>query len=314
MMAALFCHGTVGACMLFGTHELAHGTVFRTKWLNKAFLYLYSLLSWWDPFDYAMSHTYHHRYTQFPKADRENLFPLDPSMAPLTVLQLLTVALLFEPGRVFGKGGLISHIHLFGRAALNLPPGSPDVPSHEWLIAIHKDQPEELKKVVIWSRIMLLFHAAVVAIALYTKAWVLILIVSFGKFFANWLAFVMGNTQHCGLRSNHQDFRKNTRTITLHPILEFLYWHMNYHIEHHMFAQVPCYNLKAVHQEVAHDMPEPRTLLGAWKEMWEIAAKQKEDPSYEFDTPLPSTAGKTDEEAGNNEVSIGDLAPSGLKQ
>ena len=38
---------------LFAPHELGHGTVFRTKWLNKLFMYLFSLLSWWDPFDYA---------------------------------------------------------------------------------------------------------------------------------------------------------------------------------------------------------------------------------------------------------------------
>merc|ERR1719181_2118537 len=161
MMLALFVHGTIGSCFLFGTHELAHGTVFRTKWLNKAFLYTYSLLSWWDPFDYAMSHTYHHRYTQFPEADRENLFPLDPSIAPSLILQLLTVALTFQPGKVFGKGGLISHVHLFIRAALDLPPGSPEVPSHEWLLAVHEDQPEEVQKVVWWSRLMLAFHGAV---------------------------------------------------------------------------------------------------------------------------------------------------------
>jgi len=39
--AALWCHGFV-ATFFKGTaaHELGHGTVFQTKWLNKAFLYL----------------------------------------------------------------------------------------------------------------------------------------------------------------------------------------------------------------------------------------------------------------------------------
>ena len=52
MIVALFFHGTV-ASFFSGTapHELGHGTVFRTKWLNKVFLYLFSLISWWDPFD-----------------------------------------------------------------------------------------------------------------------------------------------------------------------------------------------------------------------------------------------------------------------
>ena len=65
---------------------------------------------------------------------------------------------------------------------------------------------------------------------------------------------------------------------------------MNWHIEHHMFAGVPCYNLKKLHYLVAEDMPEPRTLLGAWREMRETWQRQKTEPDYFFDTPLPSTA------------------------
>ncbi len=47
---ALFVHGTV-ASFFSGTapHELGHGTVFQTKWLNRAFLYLFSLIGWWEP-------------------------------------------------------------------------------------------------------------------------------------------------------------------------------------------------------------------------------------------------------------------------
>ena len=78
---ALFMHGTI-ASFFKGTanHELGHGTVFSTKWLNKFFLYLFSLISWWDHFDYASSHTYHHRYTLYPEGDRENLLPLEPKV------------------------------------------------------------------------------------------------------------------------------------------------------------------------------------------------------------------------------------------
>lgn len=122
-IAALWVHGTVGSCFLFGTHELGHGTVFKTKWLNQAFLYLFSLLSWWDPWDYSMSHTYHHRYTQFEIADRENVFPIDPTLNPWVLFQMFTLNLTLTPDRVFEKGGLLSHIYLFGRAALGLAPG-----------------------------------------------------------------------------------------------------------------------------------------------------------------------------------------------
>ena len=312
--AALFAHGTVAS--FFGgvaPHELGHGTVFRTKWLNKLFLYLFSLLSWWDPFDYASSHTYHHRYTQYPEGDRENLFPLNPALAPTSLLQLFTVNLFTKPGRTFSKGGLISTIFVTIKSALGIV-GSTEVPSREWLQALHTDQPDSARKSMWWSRLQLLFHGLVMAVSAVTGLWVLALIFTFSRFIANWGISAVGLTQHCGLRDDVSDFRKNSRSITLNPLAEFLYWRMNWHTEHHMYAGVPCYNLKKLYREITEDMPEPRTLLGAWREMLEIWRRQQTDPSYQFDTPLPATATSQRTDTGDElESSIGELAPEGLR-
>ena len=62
-----------------GTHELSHGTVFKTKWLNTFFLYALALISWFNPRDFKLSHTYHHLYTLHPRADREVVLPTKPS-------------------------------------------------------------------------------------------------------------------------------------------------------------------------------------------------------------------------------------------
>ena len=86
---------------------------------------------------------------------------------------------------------------------------------------------------------------------------------------------------------------------------------MNWHIEHHMFAGVPCYNLKKLHEEIKFDMPEPRTLIGAWKEMVEIWKVQKFDQDYQFDTPVPDSEMKEKKvNADPLAASIGDLAPN----
>ena len=136
----------------------------------------------------------------------------------------------------------------------------------------------------------------------------------FSGFIANWLAYFVALPQHCGLRENVSDFRKSVRSIKLNPFVEFLHWHMNWHTEHHMYAGVPCYNLKKLHLELKDDMPEPRTLFGAWREMQETWQRQQTDPDYQFDTPLPATA-LTSRKRNENEAesSIGDLAPTGLK-
>jgi fatty acid desaturase len=87
---------------------------------------------------------------------------------------------------------------------------------------------------------------------------------------------------------------------------------MNYHTEHHMFAAIPCYNLKRLSREIAWDMPKPRTLIGAWREMREAYRRQRDDPSYQYDTPVPD---HSDGAASQDPLAagIGDLAPEGLQ-
>lgn len=310
----LFAHGTMGSFLSgVAPHELGHGTVFRTKWLNKFFMYLFSLISWWDPFDYASSHTYHHRYTQYPNGDRENLMPLEPSLSPILLLQLFTINLFSKPGRVFGKGGLISTILVTIKSAFGVV-GPKEVPINEWLQALHADQPQEHRKSMWWSWILLGFHGSIVAVAILTGLWVLPLLITCATFIGNWYAYFVGITQHCGLRNDVPDFRKCVRSITLNPLGTFLYWRMNWHTEHHMYAGVPCYNLKKLFREIENDMPEPRTLRGAWKEMRDTWQQQQIDPHYQFDTPLPATANAVRTDTPDDlESSIGELAPEGLR-
>ncbi|MFA3915559.1 fatty acid desaturase [Ruegeria hyattellae] len=312
-VVALFCHGTVASFFRgTSTHELGHGTVFETRWLNKLFLYLFSLISWWNPFDYAASHTYHHRYTLHPEGDRENLLPLHPNVGRTFLLQLFTINLLTQPGRTFGKGGLLSTIRITMLDALGRL-GPIDIPANEWLQALHQDQPAQHRRSIWWSRTQLAFHGAVLALAIATGQWVLPLILTVPSYIANWLSYFVALPQHCGLMENTTDFRKSTRSIRLPKPVEFLYWHMNWHTEHHMYAGIPCYNLPALATEISDDMPEPRSLRGAWREMLDTWERQKSDPGYAFDTPLPATA-KTERRrpAEQGEASIGDLAPDEL--
>jgi fatty acid desaturase len=309
----LFCHGIVSSFFTgIAPHELGHGTVFHSKILNKVFLYLFSLIGWWNPFDYSMSHTYHHRYTMHPEADRENLSPLEPSINLILLIQLFSINLFSRAGRIFGKGGLFSTIYLTFLTAMGKT-GSKDIPSQEWLQSLYVDQPDEHHKSIMWSRFLLFSHGSLLIISLASNLWVLPLIITFPIFIANWASYFTGMTQHCGLKDNDSDFRKSTRTIIINPVLEFLYWHMNWHIEHHMYASVPCYNLRKLNKLLADDMPEPRTLIGAWKEMRQIWRKQEQDQNYQFDTKVPDLQKKRNSSEDPVASSIGDLAPHSLK-
>ncbi len=293
-------------------HELGHGTVFKSKALNNGFLHAVCLISWWDPYDYGASHTYHHRYTTHLHADRENILPLSPSLSPLLLLQLCTLNLFSKPNRNFSKGGFLWNVYLTARTALGERSAHTDIPSQEWLEKLHDDQPQAFKQSVRWSRILIVFHTGVLLVSILSGWWVLSLVISVPSFIANIGSYLLGTTQHCGLITNSSDFRKNTRSIKLNPVLRFFYWHMNWHTEHHMYAGVPCYNLKALANEIEADMPPPKSVLGAWKEMRETWLRQQSDPDYAMDTPVPETANTSVMSADDDIInSIGDLAPKG---
>ncbi len=247
-----------------------------------------------------------------PEFDRENLSPLEPSLNPILLIQLFSINLFSKTGRVFGKGGLFSTIYLTFLSALGKT-GSKDIPSQEWLQSLHTDKPKEHHKSIMWSRFLLSFHGSLLVIALTSNLWILPLIISFPVFIASWASYFTGLTQHCGLKDNDSDFRKSTRTVIMNPVLEFLYWHMNWHIEHHMYAAVPCYNLRKLNNLVADDMPEPRTLVGAWKEMRKIWRKQEQVKGYQFETKVPNLQKKHNSFEDLLASSIGDLAPNSLR-
>ncbi len=105
------------------------------------------------------------------------------------------------------------------------------------------------------------------------------------------LLILYGLPQHLGLHEDVLDHRLNTRTIYLNPFLRFLYWNMNYHIEHHMFPMVPYHALPALHKELKFDYPTPSpSLWAAIKEVVIALIKQKNDPSYVVERTLPPTA------------------------
>ena len=308
-LVSLFIHGTSASFFKgIAAHELGHGTVFKTKALNRLFLRFYSIISWHNHHEYAMSHTYHHRYTLHPEGDREVVLPLEILMGrPFYLLQIFTFNITGGPV----TSGIIPIMKGTFKTAFGGKGAS--VISEEWSNALYTTHEKERPHAIKWARLIILFHTCVLLLAIYSGLWALPLVLSTQQFTANWLKHFVGLPMHCGLRSDVADFRKCVRSITLDPISEFLYWRMNWHLEHHMFAGVPCYNLKKLHNAVAHDMPKLRTFFGAWKEMLEIKQQQQLDPNYEFDTPVPSTSKVINGKNAALTESIGDLAPTSLK-
>ena len=81
----------------------------------------------------------------------------------------------------------------------------------------------------------------------------------------------------------------------MNAINRYLYWNMNYHVEHHMFPLVPYHNLAKLHELVKADMPKPYNgLLEAWREIIPAVLRQGKDPTYYIKRELPTPSIRAD--------------------
>ena len=265
-----YLHGTCWAFMINGFHELLHDSVFKTRGLNRFFLGVFSFFSQWNHHAFWASHTEHHKYTLHTPDDHEVVLP-----TRFTLLGFLRLAILNTHHTWWG---IWTHLrHASGRM------------EGHWECELFKDKPNEWKKPVNWARFVLAGHTALLAAFCYFQLWMLIPLVTLVPYYGGGLQFLCNAVQHAGLTDNKPDFRLCCRSIHLNPVFQFLYWHMNYHTEHHMYAAVPCYNLAKLHRLIKHDMPHcPNGLYESWKVVIEIQERQKADPSYQFIAVVPA--------------------------
>ncbi|HEY5206353.1 MAG TPA: fatty acid desaturase, partial [Roseiarcus sp.] len=87
------------------------------------------------------------------------------------------------------------------------------------------------------------------------------------------------------------DHRLNARTVYMNPIFRFLYWNMNYHVEHHIFPTVPYHALPKLHQAIKADCPTPYpSSIAAYREIIPTLRRQLKEPTYFVRRELPSSA------------------------
>jgi len=271
LLLILFVHGTIFSFLGAAFHELCHQTVFKTRALNTLFLHLISWLSWGNPVWYWASHQEHHKYTLHPPDDLEVVLPYE-----LTLKSFLHNSLV-------NPWGLNYSLRMHVRLSLGRFKG-------KWEDTLFPESAVALRRrVIYWDRLFLLGHILVLAVSVYFRLWLVPVLITLAPFYGGCLLYLCGNTQHSGLQDNVPDFRLCTRTFLVNPFVQFLYWHMNYHIDHHMYAAVPCYNLGKLHTLIKHDLPAcPVGLLATWKEIIAIVRQQQIDPHYQYVARLPA--------------------------
>ncbi len=277
MIVAAYVHsmfvGFVG--MGAAVHELSHGTAFKSKRLNNFFFRLFAFLSWNSYFHFKESHRRHHQFTSYDTHDLER--PKNPvPFTWLTVVGWITV----DP----------TYIKKLLWTNLQHALGNTNVDFFFWCPLIPKED-IRTRELVRWARILILGHVLLAVVFAATGLWILIFTVSFSPFVGRWLSRGCQEQQHTGLAHNVPDWRVNAYTADFGPVMSFLYWHMNYHAEHDMYAAVPFYNLKRLRKALEPDLPVP--IHEYWRglaHLITVKRRYRRDPEYRYIPEFPPSA------------------------
>jgi len=141
------------------------------------------------------------------------------------------------------------------------------------------------------ARIDLAIYAATIGLAIGFRSWLPVVLIGGPRLYGALLLYVYSFTQHAGMGENVLDYRLNTRTVKMCRLNRFLYWNMNYHVEHHMFPMVPYYRLPELHEEVKGDLaPAYPSLWAAYQEIIPAVWRQLRDQEYYVRRELPPGA------------------------
>lgn len=263
-------------------HECGHGTAFKTRWMNDVVYHIACFMILREPTVWRWSHTRHHTDTIIVGRDPEIAVPRPPDILGL----LLNVFALKSTFAAFKK--------LFLHAAGKL--------TDEELTYI----PEMERSKVYWvARLYLAIFAAVAIWCFAINSILPAMFIGLPTLYGGFFTIIFGLTQHAGLDEDVLDHRLNSRTVYMNPVYRFLYWNMNYHVEHHMFPMVPYHALPKLHAAIKDDCPTPYSgLWEAYAEIIPALLRQTREPGYFIKRQLPNPEKSVPHNHGTQFVSV----------
>jgi fatty acid desaturase len=252
-------------------HECGHGTAFKTQWKNEAVYQLACFFMMRNPVVWRWSHSRHHTDTIIVGRDPEIILmrPPDWWKAALNLFGILDV-----PQSLY---------NMLRYAAGHVSDGEKDfIPEAE--------RPKMIGVARVWTAI----YACVIAACFYMQSILPAMLIGLPRMYGAWHHIMTGLTQHIGLAEDVLDHRLNSRTAYINPFSQFVYWNMNYHIEHHMFPMVPYHRLPELHKEMQRDCPPPyHGFWACYREIIPTLWRQISDPEHFVHRQLPPTARPT---------------------
>jgi fatty acid desaturase len=264
-----FVYGTLyGSASDSRWHECGHRTAFKTVWMNDVVYEIASFMLMRNPVTWRWSHARHHTDTIIVGRDAEIAVMRPPDLVRLALnyFGIVDVWRSF-PTLVRNAAGILS------------PDERSFIPE------------SERERAVTAARAHVAIYAATIAAALITWSWLPLMAIGLPRMYGAWHLVMVGVLQHGGLADDVLDYRLNTRTVYMNPITRFLYWNMNYHIEHHMYPLVPFHAMPRLHELVKHDLPAPDpSIWRAYRDMIPVLIRQLRNEDCFLERELPPTA------------------------
>lgn len=252
-------------------HECGHGTAFKTHWKNNGVYQIACFMMMRNPVTWRWSHIRHHTDTLIVGRDPEIMAMRPPDLWKLCLnfFGLVDVPQAFALMVLHAQGKLTEEEQDY-------------VPASEW--------PQAAQVARIWLAI----YGTTLFACLVTNSLLPAMFIGLPRLYGAWHHLLCGLTQHGGLAEDVLDHRLNSRTVYMNPISRFIYWNMNYHLEHHMYPKVPYHALPKLHEHMKADTPPP--LKGFWAAYQEIIPtllRQQHDPTHCLPRELPRSQKKS---------------------
>jgi fatty acid desaturase len=229
-------------------HDAAHGTLFRTRWLNDHVADLVCAAPVWsDTARYRRHHLAHHAHTGTER-DPDLSLALDKPMSRGSLARKVARDLLGSTGLKRVVGLLLIDLELLafdvsGRAR-RLPYRGFAVHARAGLRHLWKPA---------------LANIVLAALAGWTyAAWAVAYLTTFSL-----VVRVRSLAEHAGM-ARGEDPLRNTRSTRAGVLARTIFapLHVNYHLEHHLLPTVPWFRLPALHRRLAAQIPASSSARG----------------------------------------------------
>jgi len=206
-------------------HELVHSTVFQSRIANKVCYEILCILTWTNATKFRFTHFYHHKNFG-AENDIESQHALFNNKQFILIFYYFFVDIRL----------LISKLRYLYSAIVG------EVKSENLKKILGSEVNE--KKFITRERFTYFINITLFFIFLAFQQYKLIFMISLAPFTCTIFSKILARLQHIKIyECELNNVEGNSTSLILNPFFEFLYWNMNYHIEHHLYPGVPFFNL-----------------------------------------------------------------------